>query len=743
MGSQVVFLIAALIVVIVLMIVGVVWCLHVIKDSKQEEKEKLLFEDTSDYKERKIFKERTFKSMITPDGVDPNPLSYMVVNDNGRDAYIRNFYIHTMPKRVQFATSFAPLFDYNDCVASVFVFPIDEGKSIRQLDNRIVKIESEVIQAKKEGDRNRARKMMSKFHEAEEWARSVENGENSLYEVGFLFTLYAESLEELNLRTQQFVTVGRNKGIELVSTYGVHPEAFLSNAPFNQIYSLNMDSFGLIKSIGIKMNIMDKYSLATVFHHTNSSFTHKNGIPAGRNLNTWEPLLYDPYDKSHNGFGVVICGMTGTGKSAMIKMYTSRLYHQGYKFVCIDSDRKGGRGEFSNIADKLTGVSFQIKNGSEHRFNPFDIEKQVEWDEPTGTEYPNLRLTDKISNLSHIIMTMICGDDEHMDFELSKSISSIVRKSINELYNERGIIDGKPDSIYETGKVLVNGVLEDGMVKKKMPILSDFFVKVVRMRLYDKESSHDKAYTVILDAMGEWVTHVIYNKVTGKVYSQEEYMKLVSEKSQEVNDIEDVRGTKAYFDGETTINFNIDVPFTNIDISDLPKADIPIAQEFACNFVDEHFMKKNSENPKKASKMVVICDEAHRMFKYEGARSYLEDWYRTARKRHISVWTCTQALKDFDGYKETEAILTNATSKFLFKQNPQHEDYIRSATELTDSQIRKLFQIGGDPDDDNDEHKGECCLIDNNKCVFLKVDYLSSERYIVETNVENLKKMYA
>ena len=167
MGSQVAFLIAALIVVIVLMIVGVVWCLHVINDSKQEEKEKLLFADTSDYKERKIFKERTFKSMITPDGVDPNPLSYMVVNDNGRDAYIRNFYIHTMPKRVQFATSFAPLFDYNDCVASVFVFPIDEGKSIRQLDNRIVKIESEVIQAKKEGDRNRARKMTSKFHEAE------------------------------------------------------------------------------------------------------------------------------------------------------------------------------------------------------------------------------------------------------------------------------------------------------------------------------------------------------------------------------------------------------------------------------------------------------------------------------------------------------------------------------------------------------------------------------------------------
>lgn len=746
LSNSIIFSIILLVVIIIAMVVAIAMIVKTSKKGKvaQEKDEELLFSSNSgSEKERNLFKERKFKSMLSMDGVDPNPLSYMVINDKGRDCYVRNFYIHTMPKRVQFATTFAPLFDYDDCVASVFMQPIDESKSIRQLDSRIVKLESEWTQAVKDGDRNRKRKMESKLHETEQWAHNIETGDNTLYEVGFLFTVFAETLEELNLTTQKFVLTGRNKGIELCSCYGVHPEAFLSNAPFNHIYSLSLDKFNLIKSTGIKMNIMDKYSLATVFHHTNSSFTHKNGIPCGRNLNTWEPMLYDPYDKSHNGFGVVFAGMTGTGKSATMKMYISRLYHQHYRFVSIDSDKKGGRGEFSNIAEKLSGITFQIKNGSKHRINPFDVDAQLEWDEPTDTEFRTLRLSDKVSNLSHIIMSMICGEDEKMDFDMSKSINAIVRNAITTLYNERNIVDGKPDSIYEPGKVLKNGVLVDGMVKKKMPTLSEFYMQVVKMRMNDHEKAHERAYTVILDAMGDWIRHVVYNKNTGQMYTEEEFENLKMTNADEINYIVEIKGTKAYFDGESTISFDINTPYTNIDISDLPKDDIPIAQEFACNFVDEHFMKKNSENPRKAKKMVVICDEAHRMFRYEGARTYLEDWYRTARKRHISVWTCTQALKDFEGYASTEAILTNATSKFLFKQDPRHEDYLRKATELTESQIRKLFQIGGDPDDSDEEHKGECCLIDNNKAVFLKVDYLSSEKYIVETNVAKLQKMYA
>ena len=342
-------------------------------------------------------------------------------------------------------------------------------------------------------------------------------------------------------------------------------------------------------------------------------------------------------------------------------------------------------------------------------------------------------------------MSIICEEDEKMDFNMSKSVKSIVRGAITALYAKRNIFDGEPNSIYEKGKVLQNGVLVDGKVKKTMPTLSDFYMQVVEQKAKDQEVAHEKAYTVIIDAMGDWVNHIIYNKKTLQVYTEEQALELRMQNSEEVENLTEIKGTKAYFDGQSTIEFNMNTSFTNIDISDLPKDDIPIAQEFACNFVEENFMKKNSENPRKAKKMVVICDEAHRMFRNKNTRTYLSDWYRTARKRHISIWTCTQALKDFAGYPETESIITNSTSMFLFKQVPQHEEYLRKSTILTASQIDKLMQIGGDPDDasEGDVHKGECCLIDNNRCVFIKVDYLSSERYIVETDISKLQKMYA
>lgn len=748
MGTELILQCVGLLVALVVVIVCAVLLIKRIKATNNMEEtqdEDVLFSANSKDNERQLFKERDIRDALSMDGVDPNPLSYMVINDGGRDCYVRNFYIHTMPRRVQFATSFAPLFDFENCIASTFMFPVPESKSIRQLDSRIVKIESEWTQAVKDGDRNRKRKMEDKMRRTESWAQNIESGENSLFEVGFLFTIFADTLENLNLESQKFVLTGRNKGMELCSCYGVHPEAFLSNAPFNHIYSLSLDSFNIIKSTGIKLQVMDKYSLATVFHHTNSSFTHKNGIPAGRNMNTGEPLLYDPYDKSHNGYNVIFAGMTGTGKSATMKMFIARLKHKHYRFVSIDSEKKGGRGEFSNIADMLSGVSFQIRNDSKYRINPFDIDPQLEWDEPTDTEFLTLRLSEKISNLVHIIMTLICGEDEKIEFNMNKAVNAILRNAITKLYSERGIIDGKTDSVYEMGRVLKDGVLTDGLVKKEMPTFTDLYLKVAQLRIEDKEQAHVTAYTVILDAIGDCVKHIIYNRETAKRYTPEEYDELKKSSSPELANILEVRGTKYYFDGQSTIEFNDDTPYINIDISDLPKDDKPIAQEFACEFVEENFMKKNSENPRKAKKCVVICDEAHNMFRYKGARAYLSSWYRTARKRHISVWTCMQALKDCDGHEETEAIITNATSIFLFKQAYQHANYLKDNTILTESQVAKVLQIGGDPNDATEgvEHKGECCLIDNNQVVFLKVDYLPSERYIVETNISKLKEMYS
>lgn len=692
--------------------------------------------------ERPLFFDENLKDLITPDGLNPNPLSYMVINDSGMDCYTRTMYIHSMPKRCTFATTFAPLFDYPDCVASTYVLPVTEGRAIRQLDSRVVKVESELYAAIKEGDTNRKRKMQNKLHKTEAWAQNIESGENTLYEVALVFTIFGYSKEDLELNTKRFVALGSEKGIEICNCYSVQPEAFLSNAPFNKIYGIGSGPLGIIKQTGIKLHAMDKYSVSTIFHHTNSSFTHKNGVPAGRNLNNAEPILYDPYDKSHNGYGIIFTGKTGTGKSATIKMYISRLLHHHYRFASVDTEKKGNRGEYSLTAESLGGLNFKIGQNSDHIINFFELDVQLEYDESTDTEYKVLRVNDKIDELTHIMLSIVHGNKQRPTFEMSTYLHRIIRDTIEELFNEKEIYDGQVNSLFTKGMVLDNGVLKEGRVKKNLPTMSDFFVRLIIKQKNDHIEYHREAYAILIDIVKDLVKYVIINKKSMITYTEETYLQILENKTEELTDIWVVKGTKSYYDGQSTIKFTNDTPMLNIDISDLPPDDKPIGQEIALNFLNENFIKRNSENPRLAKKMVIIIDEAHRMFPFNDARVFLGDLYRTARKRHVSPWTCTQALKDFDGHSDTEAIITNATSIFMFKQDYQHAKYLSEHTILTESQIRKVCSIGGDPDDDTDtEHKGEACLIDNNRVVFLKVDYLPSERAIVETNIDNVKRM--
>ena len=80
----------------------------------------------------------------------------------------------------------------------------------------------------------------------------------------------------------------------------------------------------------------------------------------------------------------------------------------------------------------------------------------------------------------------------------------------------------------------------------------------------------------------------------------------------------------------------------------------------------------------------------------------------------------------------------------LLKQDIMDRDFLKKATPLTDAEIDKVISQGGDPDDkDDDSRKGELCLIDNGKVVFVKVDYLvESEADVVETDIRKIQKMH-
>lgn len=716
------------------------------KNEEVDDTIRLTAENNSD-SDLEIFysKRKTVRELVAPLGVNPNPLDYMVIDDNGTPLYTMCFYIDKLPTRARFADTFAPLFNFVGITSSVFINPLTGGSSTRQLEKRVNVLDSERIAAEKAGDRNRYRKIQTKLNDTESFAQDVESGDNQLYEVSFLFTLQSVELDGLRLLASDLQNTAREKGIELAACYSVHPEAFLSGYPTNRIFKAK---YGIVTSNVIKKHIFDKGSLCTIFNHTSSSFSHKGGILAGRNMANGQPVTFDIYDESHNGYGLIICGKTGTGKSATVKMYMSRYIDFGYRIRSIDFEARGTMGEYALMAQAVGGVNFQIKPNSKHIINLFEIDAEEEFDEITGKEYPTLNLTQKKVDVCNLIMIMIKNGNTIEKFDDVITITRIVTDTIAELYDELGIYDGDVDSLYEVGNTRIGGKLGAGKVKKKLPTITAFFKHILIKQKKNDVRIYDKPYQLIVDSMKDYVKELYYCPNCISFFTREAYSKLNinNKKCPHCGKIvSEIHGVRSYFDGQSTVKANQDTTHINIDISQLTESEKMIALLIALNFMQENYIKKNSVNPKKTKKLITMIDELHKAFPYEEARRFISDVYRTARKRNVSPWVATQALADFKGYKETEGIIKNTTSLLLLKQDFQDREFIKESTPLTDSQVEQVLNLGGDPNDESQKNsrRGEVCLIDNGRVAFIKVDYLmDSESKIVETDVNKIQSMY-
>lgn len=685
---------------------------------------------------------KEIRRIIAPDGVNPNPLSYFILNDAGTDLYIRSFTVEMLPKWTVFAVTFPALFNFERVTSSVFIEAVPEGKATSMLDRQVVDIESSMISAQKHDNRNELRKLQAKLQETEDWARKIESNANRLYKVYFLFTLREKSLDRLNHLTDTFRSLAKERGIALSCCYGLQPEVYVSNMPLNYKFQAGL---GPVRSHGLKGHDLDKYSLSTIFNHTQTDFYHKNGIILGRNLSTWKPVAFDCYDDSHNGYNIVFSGMTGTGKSATMKILASRYISKNhYRFVCVDSQAKGDSGEYSMLCEMQCGTNYQIKAGTKHVINPFEIGAEEEWNELDG-DYLVLRLQDKIEEIMNKLLILIQNGKEKMNFEMATYMERILIDVIEELYHDIGVYDNEVDSLYETGQGIVDGVLTSGRIKKQLPTITNLYKKLLIRSRANKTKEYASVYRIMLDALRDRVRELYYCPGCLRFYSRKEYgdqapqYRCICGREK----IEVIRGIKNYYDGQSTITIREDARFTNIDISQLPQQEKEKARVIALSHIKSQFINKNAVNPKKMQHLAVICDEVHENFGTEAAEKILDDISRTSRKRLVSLWTATQALRDYERSERTISLLHQAAAKFVFRQNYRDKKWLKETLNLTNGQVEKVLALGGDLSGDDGSRRGEVCIEDNGKICFCKVDYLQeAEAIFVETDPVVLQKIY-
>lgn len=691
-------------------------------------------------------KQRDIREKIAPDGINTTSDSFFVLNDEGRDVYSACMYVRELPKTVSFATTFANIFSFPGVTSNVFIEPMSKNAAQKIVDKRVSNLKVRTNEVK--NNTNELRRVEERYKDAVRWAKEIEKGGNGLYKVQFEFVLQADSEENLFRMMSDFYNECKRVTVELSTCYHIHPEAFSSAYTLNKVHAIRGKSDKIFKT-----HILDRRALSALFNHTSNTFIHRNGIFAGHYLNTRQAFLYDSFDDSHDGYGAVFLGSTGVGKSATIKMLQSRMNSvKRMRFRTLDVDSRFVRGEYAALAIERGGVHFEIKPNSKNILNPYELREESDYDEELDIEIPALRLSEKLSYLENLYVSMITIDGSAMDVELEKAVRRIITGINALMYEKRGIYDMQPDSLYTEKKE--GGLLSSGRTMKSLPTISEAFQMLLLKKKTNKNVLHERAYQLLIDTVSTYVNETCYGLESARIFTKEEYQSFQTNEDGEkitplpnggTEVVERVVGSRPYFDGETTIKADSNTPFVDYDISRLSGDEQAFAMLVVLGFMEANDIRTNSVNPRTARPLGILNDELHRLFLYPAARKIIVAFYRQARKRQVSPWAATQSIKDFSMYEETEAILKNSDTLFIFRHDPLDRKFLQDNTELSDSQIEKIFSLGVDPSDtditeeEKAKHRGEVCVVDKKRVAFVKIDYLrETEASFVETNIKQI-----
>ena len=628
----------------------------------------------------KILRKKTIKELIAPSGVDASNIDHLVISSNVK-RYARSFFVSSLPRMCTFPELFRDMYLFGDINTSIYISPIQESRSQNELNRTINELETERIVAAERGNINRESSLTQKRLEAESLRDEIAAGFNKLYEASIVSTLFAYSLEDLDRLTKLLSTEMSKSLVGIKSAWGMQEEAFQSNLP-------------LAKDKIKKTHTFDRRSMGTVFPFTTSEVGHSTGIPLGFNKQTGVPILFDNFHNSLTNYNMVIFAKSGAGKSVTMKTLISRsAVLMGIQSLALDAE-----GEYSIVAESLGGVNVVLSPNSKTVINVFDIETEVVRDEITGRERAVLNVENKVEDVTQALLTMARGSTRSQD--INEVTKQIIAESVAQEYAAHGITND-PLSLYESSSQGSTDML--GRAKKQMPTIGSWYKRLQRNAENNTNPDYRFHYSYLLKVMKQY--------------------------------IREYDGQMAYFDGQSTFDLLDGTLFINLDISQLEERFArPLAQQILLSWIWEKYVKKNSEDRRKAAKKRVLVDEAWMLLPYPEAVDFLNTMARRARKRNVSLAIISQRFQDFYEKPEVQAVLTSSDTKLLLAQDKSEIQYLKEVFKLSEGEAGFLVTC----------NKGEGLLKVGGDTAILQITPTAKEFEFVETNlnkmVENAKR---
>ena len=639
---------------------------------KKKEREEDL--DVSQPKKEKynFLRKKTIKELIAPAGIDASNIDHLEIISNVT-RYARSFYVSSLPRTCRFPSLFRDLYMFGDINTSIYINPISEDKSQNELNKIITELETERIMAADKGKINRESIVAQKRLETEQLRDQIAAGFNKLYEASIVATLFTYSLTDLNRFTKLLTNEMARSLVGIKSAWAMQEEAFKSNLP-------------LMENKIKKVQTFDRNSMGTVFPFLTSEVGHITGVPLGTNKQTGVPILFDNFHPSLTNYNMVIFAKSGAGKSVTMKTLISRSsVLMGIESLALDAE-----GEYYIVAESLGGINVVISPTSSTVINLFDIEPERVKNPITGKEREILSVENKVEDVTQALITMAKGSTKTE--EVNELTKQIIAESVAEEYAARGIT-ADPMSLYEHS----NTVGSLTKKKKQMPTIGSWYKRLIKKAKENTNSDYRFHYSYLLKVMKQY--------------------------------IREYDGQMAYFDGQSTFELLEGAPFINIDISQLEERFArPLAQQILLSWIWEKFVKKNSEDRRKAKQKRVIVDEAWMLLPFPEAVDFLNKMARRARKRNVSLAIISQRFQDFYEKPEAQAVLTSSDTKLFLAQDKSEIEYLKEVFKLSDGEASFLITC----------NRGEGLLKVGGDTAILQITPIQKEFEFVETNLNKI-----
>ena len=643
---------------------------------KKEEQEKQLKQpSTPEEKYSSLLRKKTIKELIAPSGIDASNIDHLEIISNVT-RYARSFFVSGLPRMCTFPEIFRDMYMFGDINTSVYINPVSEAKSQNELNRVINELETERIVAADRGNINRESNVTQKRLEAEQLRDEIAAGFNKLFEASIISTVFTYSKEDLDRLTKLLATEMSKSLVGIKSAWGMQEEAFKSNLP-------------LMEDKIKKLHTFDRRSMATVFPFTTSDVGHPTGVPLGFNKQTGVPILFDNFHSSLTNYNMVIFAKSGAGKSVTMKTLTSRSsVLMGIESLALDAE-----GEYSIVAEALGGINVVLSPNSKTVINLFDVEVENIKDEITGKERTVLNIENKVEDVTQALLTMARGSTRSQ--EVNELTKQIIAESVAEEYASHGITND-PASLYTGSSTRMQGdrIFKE---KKQMPTIGSWYKRIVKKSKDNENADYKFHYSYLLKVMKQY--------------------------------IREFNGQMAYFDGQSTFELLEGAPFINLDISQLEERFArPLAQQILLSWIWEKFVKKNSEDRKKAKQKRVLVDEAWMLLPYPEAVDFLNTMARRARKRNVSLAIVSQRFQDFYEKQEAQAVLTSSDTKLFLAQDKSEIEYLKEVFKLSEGEANFLVTCS----------VGEGLLKVGSDTAILQITPTKKEFEFVETNLNKL-----